>query len=178
MKTVAFYFIAVCIASMSCKPIHRSIGKREVYKSPNISSFKLKTFPSLNTMLQVADQVFYINTDTVIYGSKGTVISIQPLCLRTSNSVQSIIQETFVDFKNDESYLSETAKEVQTYLFSTKNFGWINCDRFYDDSRVKTDLLDMFVLPDQEKNITETYNYSVFDSLISVLPINLDDSGQ
>ena len=74
--------------------------------------------------------------------------------------------------------LSETAKEVQTYLFSTKNFGWINCDRFYDDSRVKTDLLDMFVLPDQEKNITETYNYSVFDSLISVLPINLDDSGQ
>ena len=96
-----------------------------------------------------------------------------------SDSINPIFEETYPeDFENNKSYLSETEKQVQTYFFTTKNFGWINCDRFYEDSREKTDLLAAFVLPDYEKNITESYNYIVFDSFMSILPVYLDDSGQ
>lgn len=99
-----------------------------------------------------------------------------------SDSINPILEETYVieafdDFKNSEYYI-EAGPSAQTYFFSTKSFSWINCDRFYEDPRDKTDLLATFVLPDYEKNITETYNYIVFDSLMSVLPIYLDDSGQ
>lgn len=275
MKTYAFYFLTVYFICISCKPINHSIGIREVYQYPNASSFKHKTLPDLNSMLQKPQQIFYIYSDTIIYGKEGTVISIQPSCLRTndsnlyagkitihlkelytkqallreraftisngnmlesdgslyidaqtetgkplfidcengiqirlprdvknnmtyfdgyrdalgnmnwelSNSINTIFEEpyfveSFDNYETDQSYLSETEKEVQTYFFTTKTFGWINCDRFYDDPRDKTDLLASFVLPDYEKNITETYNYIVFDSLMSVLPIYLDDAGQ
>jgi len=251
--------------------MNHSIGMKEVYQYPDVSSFKLKTLPNLNTMLYEPEQLFYINSDTIIYGSQGTVISIQPLCLRTSNSnvyegkitihlkelytKQALLREraytisngsmlesdgslyiaaltengeplfiecenaiqirlpkevqnnmTYFDGARDSSgnmnwqlsdsintifeemyspeYINNFGESVirigsstQTYFFTTKTFGWINCDRFYEDTREKTDLLGTFILPDYEKNITETYNYIVFDSLMSVLPIYLDDSG-
>lgn len=271
MKKFGNYFLVVCIACISCKPMNHSIGVREVYQYPIASSFKLKTLPAIDAMLQKPAQVFYIHSDTTLYGEEGTVIFIQPSCLRTSDStlyegkikvelkelytkeallreravtisngsmlesdgslyidaqteigeplfiecengvqirlprevqnnmtyfngaidasgnmnwklsdsISPIFEEIYDDnFENDGFYASETEKQVQTYFFSTKSFGWINCDRFYDDSRDKTDLLATFLLPDYEKNITETHNYIVFDSLMSVLPIYLDDSGQ
>jgi hypothetical protein len=62
MKASAFYFLADCIACISCKSINHSIGMREVYQYP--SNFKLKTMPDLNTMLQEPEQVFFINANT------------------------------------------------------------------------------------------------------------------
>ncbi len=250
--------------------MNKSIGMREVYQYPASSNFKLKTLPNLNTMLQQPAQVFYIHSDTTLYGKEGTVMFFQISCLRTSDSslyegkikvelkelytkesllreravtisngnmlesdgslyinaqtengeqlyiacengvqirlprevknnmiyfdgsrdsqgnmnwelsdwINPIFEETYDSFENDEYYLSETEKQINTYFFSTKSFGWINCDRFYDDQRDKTDLLATFVLPGEEKNITETYNYIVFDSLMTVLPVYPDSSGQ
>lgn len=281
MKKYILYFIAVCIACTSCKPMNHSIGMREVYEYPTASSFKLKTLPDLNTMLQQPAQIFYIDSDTTLYGKEGTVIFIQPSCLRTSDSsfytgkikvelkelytkaallreravtisngnmlesdgslyinaqtengeplyiecenavqvrlprevqnnmtyfsgspdasgnmnwelsdsINPIFEEKFIELYDVTDLINNGYKEeeymrgvasilIETYFFTTKSFGWINCDRFYDDPREKTDLIATFVLPDQEKNITETYNYIVFDSLMCVLPIYLDDSGQ
>jgi hypothetical protein len=95
-----------------------------------------------------------------------------------SDSINPVFEETYDTFENNNYYLSETEKQVQTYFFTTKSFGWINCDRFYDDQREKTDLLATFILPAQEKNIIETYNYIVFDSLMTVLPVYADSCGQ
>jgi hypothetical protein len=40
-------------------------------------------------MLHEPEQLFYINAvaDTIIYGNQGTVIFIQPSCLRTADSI-------------------------------------------------------------------------------------------
>ena len=272
MKTSGIYFLIIVIACISCKPINHSIGMREVYHYPSATDFKLKTLTGLTTMLEKPAQVFYINTDTTIYGNEGTVIFIQPSCLRANDSTvyegkivihlkelytrEALLRERAVTISNgsmlesdgslyidaqtetgepllikcenavqirlpreiqsnmtyfdgsrdtsgnmnwelsdsinpifEEIYSPELVDDFgqsgmrigsssQTYFFTTKSFGWINCDRFYDDLRDKTDLLATFVLPDYEKNITETYNYIVFDSLMCVLPIYLDDSGQ
>jgi hypothetical protein len=58
---------------------------------------------------------------------------------------------------------------VNNYFFTTGKFGWINCDRFYEDS---TEKADMYV---QMKNSFpkeyQTYMYVVFPGINSVLPV-------
>lgn len=281
MKKYILYFIAICIVCISCKPMNKSIGKREAYEYPSASSFKLKTLPSIHAILQQPIQIFNIDSDTILYGKEGTQIFIQPSCLRKtdstlyngkikvelkelyskeallkeravtisngsmlesdgslyidartesgeplyiacenavlirlpreiqnnmtyfdgfrdaagnmnwqlSGSIKPVLEEKFIelydiedlvnDGYNQEDYMRSGATIlIETYFFSTKTFGWINCDRFYDDAREKTDLLATFVLPEEEKNIVETYNYIVFDSLMSVLPVYPDATGQ
>jgi len=100
-----------------------------------------------------------------------------------SDSISPVYEnkETYYDYEAEEKFMiqvSETQKETETYFFSIKNFGWINCDRFYEDSREKKNFVAQFILPSDEKNIAESYNYIVFDSLMSVIPIYKDASGQ
>ncbi len=84
--------------------------------------------------------------------------------------------EFYAEIEYEGSY-SETEKTIQTYFFSLKTFGWINCDRFYDDVREKVDFIAQIEVPEHDKNIIETYNYIVFDSLMSVLPVYADSLG-
>jgi len=96
-----------------------------------------------------------------------------------TENIAPIFEETYSDFIADdgeEYQISETEKILNTYFFSIKNFGWINCDRFYDDVREKTDFTAQFILPVSEKKLLEVYNYIVFDSLMSVIPLYKEDS--
>lgn len=96
-----------------------------------------------------------------------------------TETIAPIYEESNSDFiavEND-GYITETEQSLNTYFFSIKNFGWINCDRFYEDIRERKDLAAAFILPEPEKNILETYNYIVFDSLMSVIPLYKEDSG-
>ncbi len=96
-----------------------------------------------------------------------------------SDSIVTIAED--FDLDTDDTFFEEGGSErspLQKYFFRTKKFGWINCDRFYDDIREKVDLLARFILPTYEKKCTEIQNYIVFDSLMCVLPLQMDESGQ
>jgi hypothetical protein len=98
-----------------------------------------------------------------------------------SDNINPVYEESDTEsfIAEDDSYEeTQIQKSLNTYFFSIKNFGWINCDRFYDDQREKTSFVATFVIPAQEKNFTEVYNYIVFDSLMSVIPLYKDNSGQ
>lgn len=102
---------------------------------------------------------------------------------RDSNANMNwIVSDSIVPILEPQSdYFSEEGlQDLSTleYYFRTKSFGWINCDRFYDDSREKTDLFARFKVPGYEKKIIEIQNYIVFDSLMSVLPMYLAENGQ
>lgn len=91
-----------------------------------------------------------------------------------SESITPVYQENRYDLvaeKEMPGEISKTEAALNTYFFSIKKFGWINCDRFYEDSREKTDLHVTFTLPVSEKNFPEVYNYIVFDSLMSIIPL-------
>jgi|GEM_PF-2447009 hypothetical protein len=280
MKTPVIYFSIVFVACISCTPMNRTIGIRQVYTYPEKKSFAERRLPDLTSILSTPSQVFMIESsaDTILYGREGTIISIRPSCLRIDSSFflyegkikielkelytkeallreractvsngsmlesdgsiyinaysdngaklsidcddaiqirlpkevkenmayfegekdengnmnwtvsDSILpvyekEETYYeykDYKGEENFMirvSETQNEAETYFFSIKNFGWINCDRFYEDSREKKDFIAQFILPSNEKNVAESYNYIVFDSLMSVIPIYKDASG-
>jgi hypothetical protein len=97
-----------------------------------------------------------------------------------SDSIKMLLEENIpgkgnLD-SNDSFYREE--EETSNYFIRTKKFGWINCDRFYDDPREKVDLIARFILPSYEKKCAEIQNYIVFDALMSVLLIHLDEFGQ
>ncbi|MBC7450350.1 MAG: hypothetical protein H7259_02560 [Cytophagales bacterium] len=71
---------------------------------------------------------------------------------------------------------SEIIQETENYFFSLKKFGWINCDKFYEDTSEKTDLVAEAQIPDNGK-LFEGYTYIVFDSLFSVMPAYRDEDG-
>ena len=85
--------------------------------------------------------------------------------------------DSFIAESDDYYEVSETEKSLNTYFFSIKNFGWINCDRFYDYLRYKVEFTAQFILPTDEKKSLEIHNYIVFDSLMSVIPLYKDSSG-
>lgn len=92
---------------------------------------------------------------------------------------ENYIYTDYISEENNPYLVSETEQGLKTYFFSIKNFGWINCDRFYDDPREKVDFrvqIPAPVLPAAEKKILEVYNYIVFDSLMSVIPLYKADS--
>ncbi len=273
MKTVVITFAAAALFCFSCKPMNRSIGLRQVYEYPVISS--KPQAPDLTKILSVPVQTFYLesNTDTIFYGKEGTILFIRPACLTFHDSTaatgkikfelkeiyskEALLKERaytvsngsvlesdgsvyinafsenatplyiacddavkirlpkyiqtnmtyFEGMRNEdgnmnwnlsdninpvyeerdtESFIAEDdsyeetqiQKSLNTYFFSIKNFGWINCDRFYDDPRNKTSFVATFNAPESEKKFTEVYNYIVFDSLMSVIPLYKDNSGQ
>jgi hypothetical protein len=97
-----------------------------------------------------------------------------------SDSIIPIYENIDIEYYGEmeyDGYNSETEKAIQSYFFSLKTFGWINCDRFYDDLREKVDFIAQIEVPENEKNIIETYNYIVFDSLMSILPVYADSLG-
>ncbi|ABG60726.1 hypothetical protein CHU_3493 [Cytophaga hutchinsonii ATCC 33406] len=96
-------------------------------------------------------------------------------------SIAPIYEETGYDFVAEEDEpieISQTEAVLHTYFFSIQKFGWINCDRFYDDMRTKTDFIATFRLPVSEKKVVQVHNYIVFDSLMSIIPLENDLSGQ
>ncbi len=96
-------------------------------------------------------------------------------------SIMPIYEETGYDFVAEEDApinISQTQAGLNTYFFSIQKFGWINCDRFYDDLREKTDFSATFILPISEKKMLEVHNYIVFDSLMSIIPLEYDVSGK
>lgn len=62
-----------------------------------------------------------------------------------------------------------TSNEAESYLFNTKKLGWINCDRFYNDSTEKTDLVVHLDTPLPEGYTTQAY--LVFEDINSVMPV-------
>jgi outer membrane protein assembly factor BamB len=63
---------------------------------------------------------------------------------------------------------------AENYLFQAQKLGWINCDRFYEDSTAKTDLEVML-----ENEMPAPYFhrvYAVFDSINSVIPLYSGDN--
>ncbi|MGN6647255.1 MAG: hypothetical protein ACTHJT_12080 [Cytophaga sp.] len=98
-----------------------------------------------------------------------------------SENINSIYEESYTEsfIAEDDAYKeTQIQKSLNTYFFSIKNFGWINCDRFYEDSLEKASFVATFLVPVPEKKFTEVYNYIVFDSLMSVIPLYKDNSGQ
>jgi hypothetical protein len=58
---------------------------------------------------------------------------------------------------------------VNNYLFTTAKFGWINCDRFYEDSTAKVDMYVQLKNPFPKEY--QTYVYVLFPEINSVLPV-------
>ncbi len=58
---------------------------------------------------------------------------------------------------------------VNNYLFTTAKFGWINCDRFYEDSTPKVDMYVQLKNPFPKEY--QTYVYILFPEINSVLPV-------
>ena len=273
MKTVVISFAAAALFCFSCKPMNRSIGMRQVYEYPVVSS--KPQAPDLTKILSVPAQTFYLesNADTIFYGKEGTILFIRPACLtfldraaaigkitfelkelyskeallkeraytvsngrvlesdrsvyinafsengaplyiacddavkirlpkdvqtnmtyfegmrnedgnmnwNLSDNINPIYEESYTESfvaENDSYEETQIQKSLNTYFFSVKKFGWINCDRFYEDPRKKTGFVATFEVPAREKKFTEVYNYIVFDSLMSVIPLYKDNSGQ
>ena len=120
MKKYGIYFLVVCFASIGCKPMNHSIGMREVYQYPSTADFKLKTLASLTDMLEKPAQVFYIDaySDTTLYGNEGTVIFIQPSCLKTGDS--SIYQGK-ITIQLKELYTKQALLRERSYTISNGN---------------------------------------------------------
>ncbi len=98
-----------------------------------------------------------------------------------NDSITSVHEKVYTDVnegENDFYQMTPIEKSLNTYFFIVNDFGWINCNRFYNDIRARKDLVVTFILPEKKKNSAETYNYIIFDSLMSVIPLYKADSGR
>jgi hypothetical protein len=200
------YFHPSCLQTQDSMPYHGEVRfeLKELYTKQALLGERAYTL-SNGSMLE-SDGALYINAQTengdplfiaceegieirmstdvkpnMIYfdGSRNTSGNMN---WEVSDSIKILVDENTLNTmdSNDSFYEDKINKEtlVQKYFFSTKKFGWINCDRFYDDSREKVDLLARFILPSYEKKCTEIQNYIVFNALMCVLPMELDTFGQ
>lgn len=71
--------------------------------------------------------------------------------------------KSFEDKMNSEGEAVIRSSEVSSYILSVSNLGWINCDRFYEDSREKVALV-VEVKPEENVNMK-----LVFDTRKSVM---------
>ncbi len=89
MKTSAIYFIVLMLLCFSCSPMNHTIGMRQLYVYPDSKTFAKQSSPDLKKILSVPLQTFIISSssDTILYGTEGTIIFIHPMCLHTNDSV-------------------------------------------------------------------------------------------
>jgi len=80
-------------------------------------------------------------------------------------------KEKFEDKVNDENLNSIRVSDINRYLLSASQFGWINCDRFSNDNRDKT---DFFVQPNEPNS---TNIQLVFHSLKAIIPGQRQSNG-
>jgi TonB family protein len=92
-----------------------------------------------------------IKNVTVVYGNTGF------------NTNDKNFKEEFENNKSDSTIKSTDISEINRYLFSTSQLGWINCDRFYRDTRPK---IEYFV---QNSETEETFIKVVFHSVKSIM---------
>lgn len=71
--------------------------------------------------------------------------------------------------------VSWSSAEPSYYLFTTKTLGWINCDRFVNDSTEKTDFIVRIKTPMPEGQRLQAY--LVFEEINSVMPAYSYDNG-
>ena len=73
-------------------------------------------------------------------------------------------KEEFENKINDDNLNRAMVSDINRYLFSTSQIGWINCDRFYNDKREKT---DFFVQTDESNCVNIQL---VFKSIKAIQP--------
>ncbi len=76
-------------------------------------------------------------------------------------------------FVNDGNIEDERMYEAANFLFKTKKFGWINCDRFYEDTTEKVEMYVQMRNPFPKEY--QTYMYVIFPEINSVLPVYSND---
>lgn len=140
------------------------------------ASYLVRNMPKWKPGRQGGKPVAVSYTIPIAFSSKSAELTIEEIN-QSKNFEKEIInlkvvyktpkgnfKEEFENKKNDDNLNRTKVSDINRYLFSTSQIGWINCDRVYNDKREKR---DFFVQTDESNCVNIQL---VFKSIKAILP--------